>query len=318
VRVLVTGATGFIGSHVVRELRARGHEVRATIRTSSSSHRVEAIHDEVEWVDCDLLDASRDDLANLGESVDACIHAAWYVEPGRYAHSPQNVEWVGVSLRLLEALGAAGCGRAVFLGTCFEYDHRTGYLAESSPTHPWTLYGAAKLSTWKMGRHLASQVGVDLSWARLFYQYGPHESEGRLVPSVIRSLLSGGSAEVTRGTQIRDFLHVADVASALVAVAESDHSGPVNIGSGRPVEVREVVRCIAGVLDAEDRVRFGARPDSPSDPPFICANDQILREELGWTPRFGLEDGIRDTVEWWAGRLTQTAVETASMEGGTG
>lgn len=315
-RVLVTGATGFIGSHVVRELRSRGHEVRATIRTSSPTHRVEAIHDEVEWVDCDLLDASRDDLADLGDAVDACIHAAWYVEPGRYAHSPQNVEWVGMSLRLLEALGAAGCGRAVFLGTCFEYDHRAGYLAESSPTHPWTLYGAAKLSTWEMGRHLAPQVGVDLSWARLFYQYGPHESEGRLVPSVIRSLLAGGRPEVTRGTQIRDFLHVADVASALATVAESDHCGPVNIGSGQPVEVREVVRCIAGVLDAEDRVRFGARPDSPSDPPFICANDRILREELGWKPRFGLDRGIRDTVEWWADRLPDGTVETAPLEAG--
>jgi nucleoside-diphosphate-sugar epimerase len=89
--------------------------------------------------------------------VDACIHAAWYVEPGKYAHAAENVAWVGTSMRLLEALSAGGCARAVYIGTCFEYDHRTGYLAESSPTRPWTLYGAAKLSTALMGAELAEQ-----------------------------------------------------------------------------------------------------------------------------------------------------------------
>jgi len=299
VTVLVTGATGFIGSHVVRELRARGVDVRASVRSSSRMGAVADLENEVEWVPCDLSTASPSELRDLCDSVDACIHAAWYVEPGKYAHAVENVEWVGTSMRLLEALAAQGCPRAVYIGTCFEYDHRTGYLAEDSPTRPWTLYGAAKLSTALMGAKLGEQLGVAFSWARLFYQYGPHEQEGRLVPHVVRSLLSGEDVPVTRGTQIRDFLHVADVASALMDVAGSDHVGTVNIGSGRPVSVRDVVSCIAGILDESGRVRFGARPDSPSDPPFICANNGVLENEVGWKPRFDLETGLRDTVDWW-------------------
>ncbi len=301
--VLVTGATGFIGSHVVRELRARGVDVRAPVRPSSPRSAATDLENEVEWVPCDLSTASPSELRALCHSVDACIHAAWYVEPGKYAHAAENVEWVGTSMRLLQALGAQGCARAVYIGTCFEYDHRTGYLAESSPTRPWTLYGAAKLSTALMGAELAEQLGVGFSWARLFYQYGPHEQEGRLVPHVVRSLLSGQDVPVTRGTQIRDFLHVADVASALVDVTGSHHVGAVNIGSGRPVTVRDVVSCIAGILNESGRVQFGARPDSPSDPPFICANNRVLVDEVGWSPRFDLETGLRDTVAWWSERV---------------
>lgn len=302
--VLVTGATGFIGSHVVRELRARGLDVRAAIRTTSDTTAVAELVDEVDWVVCDLSRASSVELEELCGSVDACIHAAWYVEPGKYAHAVENVPWVGTSMRLLEALAAGGCRRAVYIGTCFEYDHRTGYLAEDSPTRPWTLYGAAKLSTALMGARLAEQLGVGFSWARLFYQFGPGEPEGRLVPQVVRSLLAGEEVAVTRGTQIRDFLHVADVASALVDVAQSNHAGSVNIGSGRPVSVRDVVRCIGEIVGGLDRVRFGARPDSPSDPPFICANNEVLEKEVGWTPRFDLEEGLRATVAWWRGRMS--------------
>jgi nucleoside-diphosphate-sugar epimerase len=300
VTVLVTGATGFIGSHVVRELIGRGLDVRASVRPSSRRSGVADFENEVEWVPCDLVTASTAELRDLCDSVDACVHAAWYVEPGKYAHAAENVEWVGTSIRLLEALGAQGCPRAVYLGTCFEYDHRTGYLGEDSPTRPWTLYGAAKLSTALIGARLAEQCGVRFSWARLFYQYGPWEQEGRLVPHVVRSLLAGEDVPVTRGRQIRDFLHVADVASALVDVAGSDHRGTVNIGSGRPVSVRDVVSCIERIVEGPGRVRFGARPDSPSDPPFICANNDVLENEVGWKPRFDLETGLRDTVAWWA------------------
>lgn len=312
--VLVTGATGFIGSHVVRELRARGLDVRASVRSTSDRNAVADLAEEVEWVECDLSSASPADLQELCHSVDACIHAAWYVEPGKYAHASENVAWVGASMRLLEALAAKGCNRAVYIGTCFEYDHRTGYLHEDSPTRPWTLYGSAKLSTGLMGARLAEQLDVDFSWARLFYQFGPGEQERRLVPQVVRSLLAGEDVAVTRGTQIRDFLHVADVASALVEVAESEHVGPVNIGSGRPVSVRDVVQCIGEILNGLERVRFGARPDNPSDPPFICANNEVLEKVVGWKPRFDLEAGLRDTVDWWRGRMRESA-QGSSMKG---
>ena len=301
--ILVTGATGFIGSQVVRDLLNRGHSVRASRLDVNDTGRVADVVDAIDWVTVDLMGASHEELATLCDSVDACVHAAWYVEPGRYVHALENIEWVGMSMRMIEALADAGCRRAAFIGTCFEYDHRYGYLSESTPTAPWTLYGNAKLSTSLMGGQLARDRGVAFSWVRLFYQYGPHEYSQRLVPYVIQSLLRGEEAEIGSGEEVRDFLHVADVGSAIADVVLSDCAGAVNVGSGQPLSVRDLVTEIARQLDAEDRVRFGARPDSPSNPPFICANNLRLLSEVGWSPRYTLEDGLSETIEWWKNEL---------------
>ncbi|TMQ68384.1 MAG: NAD-dependent epimerase/dehydratase family protein, partial [Candidatus Eisenbacteria bacterium] len=131
---------------------------------------------------------------------------------------------------------------------------------------------------------------------RPFYQYGPFEDGRRLVPYVIDTLLRGEEAGITRGLQVRDFLHVADVGSAIAAAATSHLEGPVNIGSGQPVTVREIVATIAAILGSSERVKFGARPDSPTDPPFICANTRKLVEGTGWEPRFDLRSGLEDTI----------------------
>jgi len=309
VSILVTGATGFIGSQVVRELVKRGHRVKASRLSVDDTSRVADVVDAVDWVTLDLMVASRKELAALCDSVDACVHAAWYVEPGRYVHALENIEWVAVSMRLLEALADAGCKRAAYIGTCFEYDHQYGYLSESTPTAPWTLYGTAKLSTSLMGGQLARDRDVAFSWLRLFYQYGPHEYNQRLVPYVIQSLLRGEEAEIGSGEEIRDFLHVADVGAAIADVVLSDCVGAVNVGSGQPVRVRDLVSEIARQLDLQERVRFGVRPDSPSTPPFICANNLRLVSEVGWRPRYTLADGLRETIEWWKHELAAATPE---------
>lgn len=295
--VLLTGATGFIGSHVARALLESGNEVRAVVRSGSDRRRIEDIQSSLSFAEADLFDEEAD-LATIAKGTDACIHAAWYAEPGKYYHSKKNIDCVTGSLRLLEALAGAGCRRAVFIGTCFEYDFESGYLPEDARLDPDTLYAASKSSTAFLGAQLAKQLDVPFTWARLFYQYGPHEDERRLIPYVIRTLLDGNPAEVTTGRQVRDFMHVADVAAALVHVMESDLDGVVNIGSGEPVTVREIVSTIAGILEKEDLVRFGARPDNPTDPPFICANNERLRS-TGWTPSYRLRDGLEETIAWW-------------------
>jgi len=312
VNILVTGATGFIGSQVVRDLVKRGHRVRASQLATDDRRRLADVVDEVEWVTLDLVKASREELGALCDSMDACVHAAWYVEPGLYVHALENIDWVTTSLRILEALADAGCQRAAYIGTCFEYDHRDGTLSESTPTAPWTLYGNAKLSTALMGTQLARDRDVAFSWVRLFYQYGPYEYGQRLVPYVIQSLLRGEEAEIGSGEEVRDFLHVADVGSAIADIVLSDCVGAVNVGSGEPLRVRDLVAEIARQLDSQDRVRFGARPDSPSNPPFICANNSRLVSEVGWRPRYNLEDGLRETIEWWKNELAGAAQDDAA------
>jgi len=298
-KVLITGATGFIGSHVARLLVTESCEVYAVVRESSDLWRINDIVPLLHLVRCDLL--AFDELDPHLERIqpDLCIHVAWYAVPGQYLTTRENLSVLKASLHLASRLVDLGCKRFVGVGTCFEYDTSLGYLSEKTPNRPHTLYAASKLALQIVLEQLANVTGMEVAWLRLFYQYGPFEHGQRLVPSVICSLLSNQIAKVTKGEQIRDFLHVEDVAQAIWTIAQSDVSGPVNIGSGQPVSVRDVVTKIGDILNRPELIAFGALPSSASDPMFICADNRRLVESTTWVPRYDLEQGLRQTIEWW-------------------
>ena len=295
-RVLLTGAGGFIGAHIARALLARGTEVHAVELDRSCVPRLEALAAELTLHEADLLDPAA--VARVVSAVEpeACIHAAWYAVPGKYLDSPLNLSHVAASLDLAQRLVHVGCTRFVGLGTCFEYDTSSAApLRESSPTRPRSLYATSKLALHDMLSAYAPLAKTSFAWCRIFYQYGPMEAPERLVPHVIDRLLGGGVAETTEGGQVRDFMHVADVGAAVAAVALSELEGAVNIGSGVPVTVRELVGAIARICEAEDRVRFGAIPYRAGDPMYVCADTEKL-SRTGFARRFDLEAGLRDTV----------------------
>jgi nucleoside-diphosphate-sugar epimerase len=280
-RVLLTGATGFIGSHVARELLRRDHEVHATLRPSSDRRRIRDIEARLR------IHPGEMDLVPV-ES-DVAVHLAWYAVPGKYLTAPENRSCLESSRRLLARVK----GRAVFAGTCFEYDTALGTLREDSPTKPATLYAECKD---RLRREVVARP--DSAWVRFFYQYGPWEDERRLVPSVIRAVLRGEPANVSPGEQGRDFLHVEDVASAVCAVAESRLEGAVNIGSGRAPTVGEIVTRIGRIGGRPDLIRLGAVGYYPGEPMLIVADNAKLRS-TGWAPAVDLETGLCRTVEWW-------------------
>jgi nucleoside-diphosphate-sugar epimerase len=293
-RVLVTGATGFVGRHALAPLAERGFEVHAVARRRGTDRLAT-------WHELDLL---RDDpvplLARLRPT--HLLHLAWNVEPPDYWRSPENLRWVEASLRLLRAFSGAGGSRAVAAGTCAEYDWSAGLCDEAeTPLAPATLYGTAKDALRRLASAYAREAGLSLAWGRIFFCYGPDEHPSRLVASVARALARGEEAPCSEGRQLRDFLHVADVAAAFVALVGSELEGPANVGSGVGVPVREVVARLAAAAGRPDLVRVGVLPPRPDEAPVVVAGLR-RRAELGWTPRIDLDEGLAETLAWWRRR----------------
>jgi nucleoside-diphosphate-sugar epimerase len=234
---------------------------------------------------------------------DTCIHLAWYVKHGKYLHAPQNVDCLIASLALLQELIQVGCPQVVMAGTCQEYDAAAGFLREEGPTCAETLYAACKLSLGLIGRQMAAGTSVRFAWGRIFYVYGPQEDSRRVVPAAIQALAQGRPFPATPGEQVRDYLHVEDVASAFLAMAEKGASGIVNIASCTPITVRQLLEAIGRRMGRAELIRFGEKPPNDWDPPFICGDNRRLKG-LGWRPRYTLDGGIEQTIAWWreAGR----------------
>lgn len=292
-RVFLTGATGFVGAPVLQRLLERGHEVHALVLPTDEAK----LDRRATTVRGDLLTPAS--YASTLEALrpEACVHLGWYANPKDYLSARVNVDLLGASAALGAKLVDLGCARIVAAGTCFEYDLSQGYLREDGPLAPRHLYSACKRALGEILTQLTEGTATSLAWTRLFFLYGPREQKGRLVRSVVDALIVGERARTSTGEQVRDFLHVADAAAGIVHVLESDLRGPVNVASGRPLEVREIVRTIARLVGHEDRIEWGATLARPNDPPFVCADVSKLAAS-GFTPAFDLESGLRATIAW--------------------
>jgi nucleoside-diphosphate-sugar epimerase len=291
-RVLVTGASGFIGRQVLLPLVERGFEVHAVTNTRTGTANVA-------WYAADLLSANaRSDLLEAVEP-SHLVHSAWYLEPGRYLASPANLDWVIASLDLVRSFQRRGGKRVVTLGSCFEYAFTTPCLHESSPLGPTSVYGSSKVALGTAIAALAEATGLSSAWARPFYLYGPHEDPRRLIADIASSLVAGREVATSEGLQRRDYMYVVDAGRAVAALLGSDVQGPVNIATGDAPPVRELVGLVAEAAGRRDLVRFGARPSNPADPAEIRADTSRLRAEVGWDACTPHPDAIRATVDWW-------------------
>lgn len=301
-KILVTGAAGFVGAQVVRVLLAAGHEVGALVSPGSGVERLQEVSGQITLLRGDLGDPDSVRAVIAAWPPEVCLHLAWYVEPGKYLSSLRNMDALAATLRLLSLLGEAGCRRFVGVGTCFEYDVEQGWLHESGATHPETLYAAAKLSVCLTGAQAAAALGMQFAWGRLFYLHGPREHPQRVVPALILSLLAGNTFPATLGEQVRDYLCLADVASAFAVLAASDAEGVFNIASGVPLTMAHLLKTTADILGRPDLLELGAVPYRFWEPRFICGDNRRLCG-LGWKPQLTLAEGLWVTADWWKHHL---------------
>lgn len=281
-RVLLTGASGFIGRHVLGQLVKAGVETVVVGRSRPDSYTGD-------YIEADLLQAEAyKNVARLARA-SHLIHLAWYVEHGQFWTSPINLRWVEASVRLVESFCAVGGEAVITAGTCAEYDWSYGFCREdSTPLNPATLYGTAKDATRRLLEAVCKRHQTRFVWGRIFIPYGKGEDSRRLIPSLIEVFQGKRPPFGVNAHAYRDFLHVEDVASGFIRLLVSNAEGNYNIASGHPTQIGEVVRFIAHAFQSDPHLILDLSTERPGEPEILFGDSQKLKA-LGWQPMHSIK-----------------------------
>ena len=282
-RILLTGASGFVGRQVLAELVRQGVETVAVGRTRPEGF-------DGEFIEVDLLqpEACPALVARAGST--HLVHMAWYAEHGKFWTSPLSLRWLEATVRLVESFCIAGGRQVVAAGTCAEYDWSVGFCREDdSPLIPATLYGTAKDATRRLVQAICEAHSVPCAWGRIFLPYGPGEDGRRLIPSLIEVFTRRQAPFRVNAGAYRDFMHVEDVGRGFVQLLLADAAGSYNISSGQPTQIAEVVCLIAEACGADPRLVLDLATERPGEPKLLLGDSRKLKA-LGWQATHRLAD----------------------------
>ncbi len=305
-RVLVTGASGFVGNNCLSALRDSNHEVIALSRKPPRGDLT-----DIEVIGVDLFDAAEVSRTVAGLRATHLLHLAWLPLTSDWASAGMDAfnAWISASADLVRAFADGGGRRVVAVGTCAEYrwDSRDKLSENGSVIDPATSYGQSKVLLHQELSRQCNELGLSLSWARLFSAYGPYEHARRLVPAVVRALLSGEVAQLSHGMQVKDYAYAGDLADGLLSLLVSDLEGAVNLASGHGVRVRDVATCVGDILGCEDLLEFGAIDGQAVDGDYpVVADISLAESRLDWRATTGLREGLEMTVDWWRREIAST------------
>jgi nucleoside-diphosphate-sugar epimerase len=293
--IILTGASGFIGRQCIEFLTKKQFVIHAISRSTPLETK-----ENVHWHNVDLSNENEVSEFVVKTKASHLLHFAWITDHGLYWNSLENLKWINYSFNLISKFVEQGGHRVVVAGTCAEYDWSLGYLTENvSELKPATFYGASKKALFDLLFTSPFAKDVSIAWGRIFLLYGPYETEKRIIPYVINSILHKQVAICSSGVKIRDFMFVEDVASAFVSITESNIEGPVNIGSGNPISLDAIVRKIGELMNGYDFIKFDSSMNRNGDPQILYPNTKRLYEEVGWNPSYSVDTALIKTIDWW-------------------
>jgi UDP-glucose 4-epimerase len=303
-RVFVTGATGFIGSYLVRDLLRRNYEVAVLVRPESDPWRIVDVLQKTRRVDWDgsSVDSFAESFREFAP--DTVFHLGWSGVGNSHRNQlSQLTENVNIAIAMTQLSVQCGVQQFVGAGSQAEYGPVNARIDESVLPRPTTLYGAAKLSAGILTERIAALGGMKHAWLRIFSTYGPKDNPQWMLPSLISCLHRGERPALTLGEQLWDFLHVEDAARAFVSVAESSVSGVFNLGSGEANPLRTVIEMVRDFINPGLPLGFGEVPYRPDQVMCLQADIQRICIASGWCPRVALKNGLEHLVEWIANTI---------------
>jgi UDP-glucose 4-epimerase len=304
---LVTGATGFIGSHLVQMLLRRGCQVAVLVRPNSNRWR---IHDNLSSLY--ILDGNLAEIKTIRDQIkvfqpQVLIHAGWFGVSEKWRNDSDQINHnLHGSLELLSACLEAGCQCMIGLGSQAEYGQTNKPLVEDTSAQPDTMYGVTKLCTGLLSQRICANMGVQFSWLRLTAAYGPKDDPTHLIPFVISTLLRGEEPALTHGEQKWDYLYIDDVTTAIWNLIQHPSAqGIFNLSSGHAVSIRRICEMIRDRINPDLPLGFGKVLEPERKRTLLEAKNDRLRQALGWKPLISLENGIDNTIKWHLGQFNQ-------------
>lgn len=304
-RVFLTGATGFIGSHLLRRLIKEGCEVHISVRRNSSLWRIKDIEESYITHTIDLADFNGVKSLIKKLKPDIIFHLAAYGVDYRQQNIYQAVGInINASINLFESFLENNGFRFVHTGTCLEYGHTNKPISENDLPNPAGIYGITKFASVRLLSFMSKQArSGDLVILRPFGIFGEFEGNHKFFPQIIDKLSRGLPVQMTGGEQVRDYVYVKDLIDAYIMAAVVPLNNVVeiiNIGSGKEISLKEIALSIAKEMgETENLLQFGALPYRPDEMMYLVANIEKAKTVLGWEPKTPLEKGIEGMIRWY-------------------
>ncbi len=293
VKLLVTGAGGFVGAAVVRAALAAGHDVVATGRSAAPARLAGTT---ASYYAVDLSDYAAVDAMIDAEQPDIIIHSAWEGVSGTARAGYIQFANVQHSTHVIDAAIRNGARKFVGIGSQAEYGRFDRLISEDDLPNPAMIYGVAKLAAYHFARQRAADAGMGFAWLRLFSPYGPGDNGNWLIPSLIAQMAAGIAPKMTAGAQKWDYLFIDDCADAILVAALSDATGVFNLCSGEATRVRDIAEAIRDQVAPRLDLIFGEIPYGPAQIMHLQGDCSRLSAATGWAPQVSFEVGLARTI----------------------
>jgi nucleoside-diphosphate-sugar epimerase len=300
-RCLVTGASGHIGSYLVKRLLSAGAEVLAMVRPESDLWRLTEVLDQLQILQVDLQDITQVETDILQFQPATVFHLAWQGASANKARNKTEQITTNIihSLELFQIAQKAGCQCWIGTGSLTEYGPYSEILHERLMAQPVSAYAVAKFSLGLLLQKLCELNNIQYVWLRLTGVYGPKDNINYLIPSIILSLLEGKRPSLTPGEQQWDYLYVEDAAEGIFAAAQNEVSGIYNLSTGQTYSIKHIAETIRDMIDPSLPLGIGDIPYNRDQIMLLQGSPRRFQTKTGWKPKFSLEGGLERTVMWY-------------------